>query len=189
DWHWPMGGLTGTNDQRLSSHPYTSVFYPNLDLSELDEFRRLRDTRGAVPHGNGNCDLGLGTTDVPYGWPMFIRDFLPAKEWTDLTMSLVLQVGKHWRMSGRREVLDRFWPDLVAGLEYLDSIAPDGVPEGGTTYDIWDFPGVFAYTATLYVATLAMMEDLARIADPSRVDGYARRRAIAAARLEELWDE
>jgi uncharacterized protein (DUF608 family) len=188
DWHWPMGGLTGTNDQRLSAHPYTSVFYPELDLSELDEFRRLRDPRGAVPHGNGNCDLGLGTTDVPYGWPMFIRDFLPAKEWTDLTMSLVLQVGKHWRMSGRREILDRFWPDLVAGLEYLDSIAPHGVPEGGTTYDIWDFPGVFAYTASLYVATLAMMRDLSPTAEPARADLYARRLAIASARLEELWD-
>jgi uncharacterized protein (DUF608 family) len=189
DWVWPMGGLTGTNDQRLSAHPYTSVFFPELDLTELDEFRRLRDERGAIPHGNGNCDLGLGTTAVPYGWPMVIRDFLPAKEWTDLTMSLVLQVGKHWLSGGRHEMLERFWPDLVAGLDYLDSIAPRGVPEGGTTYDIWDFPGVFAYTAGLYVATLSMMIELAGAADPSRVALYERRRGAAAARLEELWDE
>jgi non-lysosomal glucosylceramidase len=189
DWRWPMGGLTGTNDQRLSAHPYTATFFPDLDLTELDEFRRLHDARGAIPHGNGNCDLGLGTTDVPYGWPMFIRDFLPAKEWTDLTMSLVLQVARHWRASGRRDVLELFWPDLVRGAEYLHSIAPQGVPEGGTTYDVWDFPGVSAYTATLYVATLDAMRDLAAAAEPARCVEYERRRAIAAARVEELWDE
>jgi uncharacterized protein (DUF608 family) len=189
DWHWPMGGLTGTNDQRLSAHPYTSTFFPDLDLTELDEFRRLADARGAIPHGNGNCDLGLGTTDVPYGWPMFIKDFLPAKEWTDLTMSLVIQVGKHWRTTGDHHVRERFWPALVRGLEYLDGIAPRGVPEGGTTYDIWDFPGAFAYTATLYQATLATMIDLATIADPDRVAVYRARADACARRLDaDLWD-
>lgn len=189
DWSWPMGGLTGTNDQRLSSHPYLETFFTELNLTELDEFRRLHDARGAIPHGNGNCDLALGSTDVPYGWPLYIRGFLPAKEWTDLTMSLVLQVGKLWRATGRNDVLERFWPDLVRGIEYLQSIAPRGVPEGGTTYDIWDFPGVFAYTASLYVASLALMADMAEAIEPARVDAYRTLEATAARRLEELWDE
>jgi uncharacterized protein (DUF608 family) len=188
DWSWPMGGLTGTNDQRLSAHPYMSVFFPELNLSELAEFRRLQDARGAVPHGNGNCDLGLGTTDVPYGWPLYIKGFLPAKEWTDLTMSLVLQVSKVWRSTGRADVLERFWPSLVRGMEYLASIAPRDVPEGGTTYDVWDFPGVFAYTATLYLASLEAMIDLAEAIDQAQINGYRKRLASAAARFEELWD-
>jgi len=189
DWNWPMGGLTGTNDQRLSAHPYLETFFTDLNLTELDEFRRLHDERGAIPHGNGNCDLALGTTEVPYGWPMFIKGFLPAKEWTDLTMSLVLQTGKLWRVTGRGDVLERFWPDLVRGMDYLASIAPHGVPEGGTTYDVWDFPGVFAYTATLYVASLAMMVEMAGAIEPARADAYRQRAAEAAALLEELWDE
>jgi uncharacterized protein (DUF608 family) len=189
DWHWPMGGLTGTNDQRLSAHPYTQTFFTELDLSELDEFRRLADARGAVPHGNGNCDLGLGTADVPYGWPMVIAGFLPAKEWTDLTMSLVLQVGRLWRTTGRRDVLERFWPALAAGMEYLNRLAPRGVPEGGTTYDVWDFPGVFVYSATLYLAALRTMRALAAAIEPARGASYDARYAACARRLdEELWD-
>ncbi|MCW5889964.1 MAG: hypothetical protein KIT14_05365 [bacterium] len=189
DWHWPMGGLTGTNDQRLAAHPYTATFFSELDLTELDAFRRLADARGAVPHGNGNCDLGLGTTDVPYGWPMFIKDFLPAKEWTDLTMSLVLQVARHWRVTGRRDVLERFWPALRRGMDYLAGIAPHGVPEGGTTYDVWDFPGAFVYTATLYLATCAAMEDLAVHMEPACAATYAARRAACRRVVdEELWD-
>ena len=190
DWHWPMGGLTGTNDQRLSAHPYTATFFTELDLSELDEFRRLADARGAIPHGNGNCDLGLGTTDVPYGWPMFIKDFLPAKEWTDLTMSLVLQVARHWRTSGRRDLLERFWPALVRGMEYLHALAPHGIPEGGTTYDVWDFPGSFIYTATLYLASLRAMIDMAAHIDPQPVGAYRERYARCVARMDgSLWDE
>ena len=189
DWHWPMGGLTGTNDQRLSAHPYTHTFFTELDLRELDEFRRLADARGAVPHGNGNCDLGLGTTDVPYGWPMVIAGFLPAKEWTDLTMSLVLQVGRLWRTTGRRDVLERFWPALTRGVEYLDGLAPRGVPEGGTTYDVWDFPGAFVYSATLYLATLRTMQALAAAIEPARRAAYGTRWATCARRLDEdLWD-
>lgn len=189
DWSWPMGGLTGTIDQRLAAHPYLSVFFPELDLSELDEFRRLQDERGAVPHGNGNCDLALGTTDVPYGWPMLIRGFLPAKEWTDLAMSLVLQVGKVWRTTGRRDVLERFWPHLERGCRYLVGLARRGVPEGGTTYDVWDFPGIFIYTATLWAATLATMADLAEAIAPERVAAYRELARDASARLDELWDQ
>ncbi|MEW6270836.1 MAG: GH116 family glycosyl-hydrolase [Thermodesulfobacteriota bacterium] len=189
DWSWPMGGLTGTNDQRLAAQPYVATFFPALNLTELDEFRRLQDARGAVPHGNGNCDLGLGTTDVPYGWPTYIKDFLPAKEWTDLTMSLVLQVGKVWRSTGRADVLDRFWPALVRGMDYLAGLAPHGVPEGGTTYDVWDFPGIFAYSATLYLASLETMIDLATAVDQARITDYRKRLAIAARRVEDLWDE
>jgi uncharacterized protein (DUF608 family) len=188
DWHWPMGGLTGTNDQRLAAHPYTSVFFTELDVTELDEFRRLADPRGAIPHGNGNCDLGLGTTDVPYGWPLYIKGFLPAKEWTDLTMSFVLQAGKLWRITGRRDVLDRFWPAMARGMEYLHGIAPHGVPEGGTTYDVWDFPGTFAYTATLYLAALRTAIDCAGAADPASVARYEERFATAARRTDALWD-
>ncbi len=189
DWPWPMGGLTGTNDQRLSAHPYTASFFTDLDVSELDEFRRLADARGAVPHGNGNCDLALGSTAVPYGWPMVVKDWLPAKEWPDLTMSFVLQVGKLWRTTGRRELLERFWPALIHGMEYVAGLAPAGVPEGGTTYDIWDFPGAFIYTATLYLATLATMIDLCATADPALARRYQERHARCAARIDaDLWD-
>lgn len=190
DWAWPMGGLTGTNDQRLAAHPYLSTFFPALDRSELDEFRRLADPGGAVPHGNGNCDLGLGTTAVPYGWPMVIKDFLPAREWTDLTMSLVLQAGTAWRRSGDREMLERFWPVLVRGMEYLHGLAPRGAPEGGTTYDVWDIPGVFVYSATLYLATLRMMVELAAHVEPDLAASYRTRYATCANLVDSaLWDD
>ncbi|HEY3189506.1 MAG TPA: GH116 family glycosyl hydrolase, partial [Solirubrobacteraceae bacterium] len=49
--------------------------------------------------------------------------------------------------------------------------------------------GTFAYTATVYLATLAMMAELARTADPASVGRYEERRARCARRVDEaLWD-
>jgi hypothetical protein len=180
DWGWAMGALTGTMDQRLSAHPYASVFFPDLDLRELDEFRRLADARGAVPHGNGNADLALGSTDVPYGWPLVVKDFLPAKEWTDLTMSFVLQVGKVWRTTGRADVLERFWPTLVAGMEHLNRprLAACRRAARRTTSGTSRGP---SSTARPYLATLRTMIAVASHADPARVEGYRARHALRRA--------
>jgi uncharacterized protein (DUF608 family) len=75
-------------------------------------------------------------------------------------------------------------------MEYLDGLAPRGVPEGGTTYDVWDFPGAFVYSATLYLATLRTMQALAAAIEPGRAAAYETRWAACARRLDEdLWDD
>lgn len=190
DWPWPYGGLTGTNDQRLSSHPYTSVFFTQLDMSEVDTFRKLMDARGSVPHGNGNCDMALGDASVPYGWPEAIWLILPAKEWADLTMSEIIQAGKLYRITGHKEWLKKFWPDLKKMARYMETITVNGVPEGGTTYDIWDFPGSFIYTATVYLAALKTMMDLAAEAEPVLIETYRTKYDECKKRIDSaLWVE
>ncbi len=190
DWPWPYGGLTGTNDQRISSHPYTSVFFTRLDRSELDTFRKLTDERGSVPHGNGNCDLALGDASVPYGWPEEIVFVLAAKEWTDLAASEIIQAGKIFRMTGEIKWLELFWPDLKRMAEYMDKNCVHGVPEGGTTYDIWHFPGSFIYSATVYLAALGMMADLAEQIEPGLETIYRKRSETCKKRIDEaLWDK
>ncbi len=190
DWPWPYGGLTGTNDQRLSSHPYTSVFFTELDKREIDMFRKLMDERGSIPHGNGNCDISLGDAGVPYGWPDEIMFVLPAKEWTDLTMSEIIQAGKLYRITGDAVWLKKFWPDMKKMTVYLDSISVHGVPEGGTTYDVWDFPGTFIYSATVYVAALKTMMDLALEIEPASIQEFEKRYNECKKRINDsLWDE
>jgi uncharacterized protein (DUF608 family) len=189
DWQWPYGGLTGTNDQRLSSHPYTAVFFTELDKSELDTFRRLTDTRGSVPHGNGNCDLALGDASIPYGWPEEIIFVLAAKEWTDLAASEIIQAGKMFRMTGDGKWLEIFWPDMKRMAEYLDKNCVNGVPEGGTTYDIWHFPGTFIYSATVYLAALKTMIDLSAYIEPGTAALFEKRAEACKKRIDEaLWD-
>lgn len=190
DWFWPYGGLTGTNDQRLSAHAYTATFFTRLDMREVDAFRRLMAENGSIPHGNGNCDFSLGDADVPYGWPVEVKFVMPAQNWTDLTMSEIIQAGKLYRLTGDREWLERFWPDMKRMASYLDSISVNGVPEGGTTYDVWDFPGTFIYSATVYLAAMATMKDLALEVEKDSFDTYGKRVDTCLKRIHEaLWQE
>ncbi len=163
---WPFGALTGTNDQRLSSHVFTATFFPELDVTELETFRRLTKN-GKVPHGNGGAEIALGDTDTPYSEPIA---WLNAghTDWPDLTCSWILQLGKLVKTTGRTDWLERAWPDLCAMAGYLESLVKDGVPEGASTYDIFVYEPCFLYTATLYVAANEMLCDLAELLDERR---------------------
>lgn len=157
-WSWPFGGLTGTNDQRLSSHIYSSIFYPELDKSEISTFLDLAEN-GKVPHGNGNCDIALGTAEVPYGRPIKLIN-KGKSEWVDLTMSEILQLGRYVISHGDNEFLKKNWSTFLEMYQYLKRVSIDGVPEGITTYDVMDFEPCFIYTATLFLASLQMLHYL-----------------------------
>lgn len=171
DWEWFFGGLTGTNDQRLSSQPYTANLFPELDFTEIDAFRKLHK-EGSVPHGNGNCDLALGDSDVPYGEPLELAGALAEKSWPDLTLSYILQFYRHYKLTGNSKMLKKVWPDLKQMLEHLQSSSKNGVPVGGSTFDTSIFRGAFIYTATLMSAALEAMTELAKAQEPDLVEGW-----------------
>lgn len=155
-WGWYFGGLLGTNDQRLCAHPFTATFFPRLDKTELETFRSLhRD--GEIPHGIGNCDLAVGTDDVPYGRPLEVKGALKKEPWPDLTLSWILQMARLVQTTGDAQWIDEAWSDLQSMHRHLQSCARHGVPEGGSTYDTFSFPGTFSYTATLTLAAYRVL--------------------------------
>jgi len=188
DWGWFYGGLTGTNDQRLSAHPFTATFFPELDKTEVDSFRQLsRD--GEVPHGNGNCDLSLGTAEVPYGWPVYIAGSLAEDRRPDFILSDILQTYRLGKTTGDTGWLQSAWPDMLKMLDKLKSWSRHGIPEGGTTYDTFTFPGTFMYTATLYVTALRALKDLAHSFQPEKMAELEALKSEAVERIEkDLWN-
>lgn len=159
-WGWLFGALTGTNDQRLSSHPYTATFFPSLDKAELESFRSLTE-EGQVPHGNGNADLALNDSSVPYAKPIKLLN--KTTDWLDLTMSQICQTGKLILITGDIEYLKLSWNDLKKMAEYLHRNTIEGVPEGGSTYDLVPYHPCFLYNVVLYLAALSMMIHLAQL--------------------------
>ncbi|MBN1881658.1 MAG: hypothetical protein JW885_05745 [Deltaproteobacteria bacterium] len=192
---WPFGGLTGTNDQRLSSHPYSSVFFPGLDKSELETFRDLAHADGGkVPHGNGGAEIALGDADTPYSKPIpWIND--GKNDWPDLTCSLILQMGKLIKITGDLDLLYASWRPFLEMTEYLLTLVENNVPEGSSTYDVFSFEPCFLYHATLYAAANRMLADLSRHIpddlDPDIVNHRAafieRAKACEETLTERLW--
>ena len=148
-----MFGALGTLDQRLVSHPGTSWFFPELNRGELRTFARLQDPDGSLPHFNGNAHTALGSSDVEYG----------RTGWPDLACSFILQVYRDWIDTGEEAFLREMTPHIERAAEWLLAADRDGdgVPEGGSSWDIEHYPGCFIATATVWLATLRVLEDLA----------------------------
>ena len=153
-WDWIYGGLTGTLDQRLASHPYSSIFFPELDQTELETFRDLT-RNGKVPHGNGSCDIALGTDDIPYGKPL--KFFNKTENWIDLPQSFILQVGKLFILKADWQLLEASWPKMIEMVHYLESTSKEHIPDGITTYDYMYYHPYFIYSAFLQISTLQMI--------------------------------
>lgn len=188
DWEWLFGGLTGAIDQRLSSLPYSSTFFTELDRREVDLIRRL-NRAGIVPYGSGNCDLALDTAEVPYGWPMRIPRIPKAEQRPDLILSCILQIYRLYRITGNQDWLTECWPDLLKMLAVLGKWSKAGLPEGGSTFNAFSFRGAFIYTAGLYLAALNALIELAKVLDSSKVEEIQQLRKSALERIDAvLWN-
>ena len=173
---WIFGALTGTMDQRLCSHIYSSVFFPGLDRSELVTFRNLAE-KGKVPHGNGGAEIALKDADTPYSKPIpWINN--GENDWSDLNGSLIMQLGKLIKMTRDLDLLHESWPSLLEMSDYLLSLVKENVPEACSTYDVFVYKPCFLYAATLYAAANYMLADLAGHVPPE-VDPDAPERAKA----------
>ncbi len=184
---WPFGALTGTNDQRLAAHPFTSTFFPEQDLAELRSFLRLTEN-GKVPHGNGGAEIALDDADTPYSKP------IPAlnggrSDWPDLTCSWILQWGRHVLRSGRRSLLDEAWPKIQQMDGYLRSLVVDELPEGASTYDLFSYEPGFLYTATLWATTCEMLGRLAQLKGEDARGFFSRAARVRETIERRLWNE
>lgn len=162
-----MGGLAGTMDQRISSHPFYQKFFTQLDRSEMMIFADAQQTRGNIPHFIGHYYFGMGT----------VGGRIPTEEgWMiDNTGGWIIQLAKDYEQTGDINYLKRYAGRVYNGMEFLRSLMPEGVeiPIGGTTYDDFNHPPVYSYGATIYLATLRAARVVAEaMGDKERARSY-----------------
>lgn len=175
-----MFGALGTLDQRLIAHPGTSLLWPGLNRTELATFARLQAPDGSLPHFNGNAHEALGDAGVAYG----------TTHWPDLACSFIIQVYRDWTETGDTAAFERLWPHALRAFEWLLAADRDGdgVPEGGSSWDIEHYPGCFIATGTLWLATLRVASAIAeRRGDHGLGARAAEGLAAAAATVEAMW--
>jgi non-lysosomal glucosylceramidase len=129
-----------------------AYLFPNLQRSMLDaHFQYSMREDGFMQF---RIPLPLGTT------PKF--NFHPA---ADGQMGLVIQVYRHWQITGDHQWLKKIWPKVKCALEfawrYWDR-DKDGVMEGmqHNTYDI-EFYGPNTMMGSLYLCALRAGEEIA----------------------------
>ena len=174
-----MFGALGTLDQRLVSHPGTSLFFPDLNRTELELFGSLQAADGSLPHFTGNAHAALRSDAVEYG----------RTGWPDLCCSFIIQVYRDWHDTGEDAFLCAQLPRIWKAADFLFSCDQDGdgIPEGGSSWDIEHYEGAFIATATLWLATLRILEALANAFAPDTASRYQTAFTHARKSVENMW--
>jgi hypothetical protein len=143
-----MGGLAGTMDQRLSSHPFFQKFFTDIDRSEMELFGYTPGSMEQILHFDGNYYIGISSRDAqspaPEGWML------------DNSGSWLVQLAKEYQQTGDIEYIEQFRSQIKGAVNFLqDRILHDiQIPSGYTTYDDFWHPEIYSYTATTYPAFL-----------------------------------
>ncbi len=143
-----MGGLAGTMDQRISSHPFYQKFFTQLDRSEMQIFGDAQAFDGSINHFIGHYYVGMGT----------VGGRVPTENhWMlDNTEGWIIQIVKDYEQTGDLHYLQKFAGRMKDGMKFLKSKMPPGVaiPIGPTTYDDFTHPPIYSYGAGMYLAAL-----------------------------------
>ena len=147
-----MGGLAGTMDQRISSHPFYQKFFTGLDRSEMEIFGDAQAFDGSINHFIGHYYVGMGT----------VGGRAPTENhWMlDNTEGWIIQVIKDYEQTGDLHYLKKWVGRIKDGMKFLKSKMPEGVeiPLGPTTYDDFTHPPIYSYGAGMYLASLKAAE-------------------------------
>lgn len=150
-----MGGLAGTMDQRISSHPFYQKFFTQLDRSEMDIFADMQAGDGSISHFIGHYYVGMGT----------VGGRMPTENnWMlDNTEGWIIQLAKDYEQTGDLNYLRKYAGRVKNGMVFLKSKMPEGIeiPIGPTTYDDFTHPPVYSYGASMYLASLKAAKAIA----------------------------
>ncbi|NDJ37000.1 MAG: hypothetical protein GYB64_20295 [Chloroflexi bacterium] len=185
---WALAQLWPDLDRTIQQDTAAAV---PLDIP--DEFRAIgsggvgiRKVPGAVPH-----DLGSPVEDP---W-MLVNSYTyqDTTRWKDLNPKFVLQIYRHFAMTGSRDLLETTWDAVQDAMEYAAEFDEDGdamienegIPD--QTYDNWKAKGVSAYTGGLWVAALHAAAAIAEELGHTNTD-YAERAERAAKIYDTLYN-
>lgn len=154
-----MGGLGGTMDQKMSSHPFYQKLFTELNTNENNQFANNTGPSGEILHFDmhyydGICDFDPDNKQQPTEGGSMI----------DNTGAWIFQILKDYEQTGDIKYLSDNYEVLKKAMRKMkfSSTKSNPIPSYATTYDDATHPEIFIYTGTVY---LAMLEASARIAD------------------------
>lgn len=154
-----MGGLGGTMDQKMSSHPFYQKLFTELNTNENNQFANNTGSSGEILHFDmhyydGICDFDENNKEQPTVGGSMI----------DNTGSWIFQILKDYEQTGDISYIQDHYETLKKAMKKMKyaSSKTNPIPSYATTYDDATHPDIFIYTGTVY---LAMLEASARIAD------------------------
>lgn len=175
-----MGGYGGTMDQKMSSYPVYEKLFPQLNLTENRQFANVTGANGEIQHFDIHYYYGMAdyeNTDNP----------TPAGSMIDNTGTWMMQMWNHYRQTGSKEDLQKYYSVMKNSLTFLQSryISGTHIPSYHTTYDDYSHPQVMVYSGTVWLHMLDLAQKWANLmGDTASATAYAAEYAEAFADVE-----
>ena len=152
-----MGGLGGTMDQRISSHPFYQKFFTQIDRSEMNIFADAQDPQGFITHFIGHYYVGMST----------VGGVNPTQRGTmvDNCSGWFIQLMKDYDQTGDMGYLKPQIERVKSVMAYLLECRPAGseIPKGFTTYDDFQHPPLYSYYAGVWLTTLRAYKEFGEV--------------------------
>jgi non-lysosomal glucosylceramidase len=180
-----MGGLAGTQDQRMVAHIVYSKLFPTLDAQELQQFAATQDPSGYILHFDADFYAGIAGTDGVSP--------LEQGEYTDNTIGWLYQAAKSWQVTGNPLFL-AFVDRVQPALDFLSSCkASPTFPHlisGSNTYDDFFELPLDSYLCSVYPLALEACRVLADASGNATLSAYcsSERAAAEAEFLAAMWN-
>jgi non-lysosomal glucosylceramidase len=158
--------------------------FPELERKFLELLTEAMRSDGYVPH-----DLGVHSLDNPTDGTT-----APPK-WKDTNPTYVLLVYRYYKFTGDRQFLDKVYSNVIKAFRFTltQDEDGDGIPDlegqGDTGFDAMVVKGRDSYTASLYIASLMALREMARIeGDEGTLREVEERLRKARSSFEELFN-
>lgn len=184
-----MGGLAGTQDQRMVAHILYHKLFPSLDSQELAQFSATQDpVDGSINHFDADLYAGIAGTDgaSPLG----------GQEYNDNTIGWMYQLAKAYQVTGDQGYLQPAIDGRVGrAVDFLTSCKQSTtfthLMSGSNTYDdFWELP-LDSYLCSVYPLALEACRILATGAGNASLAGYCEGERDAAGQqfIDALWTD
>ncbi len=146
--------LLGTMDVRFYGSLPLALFFPQLELKEMQEFAEAQRPQGYIPH-----DLGFKRSDLA-------SNSTNGLLWKDLNAKFILLVYRDFLMTKDENFLKKMYPFVKKAFYWLAATDKnkDYLPDNegpDQTFDLWGFYGANAYTSGIFLAGLLALERIA----------------------------
>lgn len=147
-----MGGLGGTQDQKMSSHPVYQKFFTELDNQENMQYYNTIGEEGDILHFDVHYYHGIANSD-----PAKKESPTPFGSMMDNGGSWIIQLAKTYEQTGDIALLQNTYDGVTRCMAFIESKVPENglhIPIYNTTYDDAKHPPVLIYAGTIYLAIL-----------------------------------
>jgi len=155
-----MGGLGGTMDQKLSSHPFCQKFFTELDANENQQFANYPENNGEIPHFDMHYYDGINSHKYKN------KSYINGRgSMIDNTGSWLLQLMKNYAQTGDVEPVINNYLLIKSSMNFFETRFDEdiSIPNWYTTYDDLPHPKGFIFSGILYLVMLNAAKDAAII--------------------------